>query len=49
MTAHHQGAVTMSEQVLVGGSHIKIEELANDVSATQNAEIRRMQEMQAAL
>ncbi|GAA4222086.1 uncharacterized protein (DUF305 family) [Streptosporangium album] len=49
MTAHHQGAITMSEQVLVGGSHIKIEELANDVAATQNAEIRRMQEMLAAL
>ncbi|OUC92185.1 DUF305 domain-containing protein [Streptosporangium minutum] len=49
MTAHHQGAITMSEQVLVGGSHIKIEELANDVAATQSAEIRRMREMQAGL
>ena len=49
MTAHHQGAVKMSEQVLIGGSHPKIEELANDVTATQSAEIRRMLEMEAAL
>jgi uncharacterized protein (DUF305 family) len=49
MTAHHQGAVKMSEQVLIGGSHPKIEELANDVTATQSAEIRRMLEMEASL
>jgi uncharacterized protein (DUF305 family) len=49
MTAHHRGALTMSEQVLTSGSHQRIEELANDVSATQSAEIRRMQEMQAEL
>ncbi|MFI6451523.1 DUF305 domain-containing protein [Streptosporangium amethystogenes] len=49
MTAHHQGAITMSEQVLTSGSHVRIEELANDVSVTQSAEIRRMQEMQAEL
>jgi uncharacterized protein (DUF305 family) len=49
MIKHHLGAITMSENVLTGGSHIKIEELATDVSVTQTAEIRRMQEMQAAL
>ncbi|WP_433252336.1 DUF305 domain-containing protein [Streptosporangium sp. CA-135522] len=49
MIAHHRGAITMSEQVLIGGSHIKVEELANDVAATQGAEIRRMLEMQAKL
>ncbi|MGJ6966351.1 DUF305 domain-containing protein [Streptosporangium sp. G11] len=49
MIAHHRGALTMSEQVLVSGSHQRIEELANDVSATQSAEVRRMQEMQAEL
>ncbi|MFJ2032372.1 DUF305 domain-containing protein [Streptosporangium sp. NPDC087985] len=49
MSAHHQGALTMSEEVLIGGSHIKVEELANDVTATQSAEIRRMQEMLAEL
>ncbi|GAA3117289.1 DUF305 domain-containing protein [Planomonospora alba] len=47
MIAHHQGALTMSEQVLTGGSHIRIEELATDVIATQSAEIRRMRELQA--
>lgn len=49
MTAHHQGALKMSEQVLISGSHQRIEELANDVSAGQSAEIRRMQEMLAEL
>ncbi|MEV0617068.1 DUF305 domain-containing protein [Nonomuraea sp. NPDC050404] len=49
MINHHLGAIKMSEQVLTGGSHIKIEELANDVSVEQTTEIRRMQEMQSAL
>ncbi|MEO3798818.1 DUF305 domain-containing protein [Nonomuraea sp. B1E8] len=48
MINHHQGAITMSEKVLSGGSHIRIEELAGDVSVTQMAEIRRMREMQTA-
>lgn len=47
MIKHHQGAIEMSEQVLVSGSHIRIEELAGDVAVTQLAEIRRMREMQA--
>jgi uncharacterized protein (DUF305 family) len=49
MINHHLGAITMSKQVLASGSHIRIEELASDVSVTQTAEIRRMQQMQAAL
>ncbi|MFI7460871.1 DUF305 domain-containing protein [Nonomuraea sp. NPDC049646] len=49
MIKHHLGALEMSERVLTAGSHIKIEELATDVSVTQTAEIGRMQEMQAAL
>ncbi|WP_181958639.1 DUF305 domain-containing protein [Nonomuraea diastatica] len=49
MINHHQGAITMSEKVLSSGSHIRIEELASDVSVTQLAEIRRMREMQTAL
>lgn len=49
MTAHHLGALTMSEKVLVSGSHQRIEELANDVSVGQAAEIRRMREMEAEL
>ncbi|MEU8248187.1 DUF305 domain-containing protein [Nonomuraea sp. NPDC048916] len=48
MITHHEGAITMSEKVLTNGSHIRIEELANDVNVTQTAEIRRMREMQAA-
>ncbi|MFI6733922.1 DUF305 domain-containing protein [Nonomuraea sp. NPDC050451] len=49
MINHHLGAIKMSEQVLTSGSHIRIEELAGDVSVTQAAEIRRMQQMQSAL
>ncbi|MEU3163949.1 DUF305 domain-containing protein [Streptosporangium sp. NPDC006930] len=49
MIAHHQGALAMSEQVLTSGSHVRVEELANDISVTQSAEIRRMREMQAEL
>ncbi|MFB4266303.1 DUF305 domain-containing protein [Nonomuraea sp. GTA35] len=48
MIDHHLGAIEMSKQVLTGGAHIKIEELASDVSVEQAAEIRRMQEMQTA-
>lgn len=46
MINHHLGAIKMSEEVLKGGSHIKVEELANDVGVGQAAEIRRMQELQ---
>lgn len=49
MIDHHLGAIKMSEQVLTHGTHIRIEELATDVLASQGAEIRRMQEMQQAL
>ncbi|TDC88667.1 DUF305 domain-containing protein [Nonomuraea deserti] len=49
MINHHQGAITMSEKVLSSGSHIRIEELAGDVSVTQMAEIGRMREMQTEL
>jgi uncharacterized protein (DUF305 family) len=49
MINHHLGAIKMSDQVLTSGSHIRIEELASDVSVTQAAEIRRMQEMQSGL
>ncbi|MFG1698370.1 DUF305 domain-containing protein [Nonomuraea sp. NPDC049309] len=49
MINHHLGAIQMSKQVLTDGSHIRIEELAGDVSVTQAAEIRRMQQIQAKL
>lgn len=48
MIKHHEGAIEMSTEVLKGGSHLRIEELANDVGVTQLSEIRRMREMQAA-
>ncbi|MFI6293025.1 DUF305 domain-containing protein [Nonomuraea sp. NPDC050790] len=49
MIQHHLGALTMTKQVLKDGSHIRVEELANDVGVTQAAEIRRMQRIQAEL
>ena len=48
MIKHHEGAIEMSTEVLKGGSHLRIEELANDVGVTQLSEIRRMREMQPA-
>ncbi|MDF2710134.1 DUF305 domain-containing protein [Nonomuraea muscovyensis] len=42
MTAHHQGAITMSGDVLTKGSHQRVQEIAEDVSVSQAAEIRRM-------
>ncbi|MEV4092851.1 DUF305 domain-containing protein [Streptosporangium saharense] len=42
MTAHHRGAITMSEEVLTHGSHLRVEELANEIATTQAGEIRRM-------
>ncbi|MDA0632801.1 DUF305 domain-containing protein [Nonomuraea sp. MCN248] len=47
MIKHHEGAIEMSTEVLKNGSHLRIEELANDVGVTQLSEIRRMREMQA--
>ena len=49
MTPHlaSLGAIEMSGNALTNGSHIRIEELATDVSVEQTAEIRRMQQMQA--
>jgi uncharacterized protein (DUF305 family) len=49
MINHHLGAIKMSEQVLAGGSHSRIQELATDVSAEQAAEISRMQKIEATL
>ncbi|MFI6501558.1 DUF305 domain-containing protein [Nonomuraea typhae] len=49
MINHHQGAIKMTGQVLTGGTHIRVEELANDIGVGQTAEIRRMREMLAGL
>ncbi|MFY1632016.1 DUF305 domain-containing protein [Solwaraspora sp. WMMB335] len=45
MTAHHEGAIEMSERVLTGGSDLAIEELATSIAAEQTVEISRMQEL----
>ncbi|MFE5488360.1 DUF305 domain-containing protein [Streptomyces virginiae] len=45
MTAHHEGAVTMAGEALAGGNNVAVEEMANEVVATQSAEIHRMRAM----
>ncbi|WP_158853191.1 DUF305 domain-containing protein [Saccharothrix deserti] len=42
MTAHHEGALQMAVEVLSTGSDVRVEEMANDVVATQTDEINRM-------
>ncbi|WP_433512419.1 DUF305 domain-containing protein [Nonomuraea sp. CA-143628] len=42
MTTHHQGAITMSTEVITQGSHLRVQEIAEDISVSQAAEIRRM-------
>ncbi|WP_436842040.1 DUF305 domain-containing protein [Streptomyces virginiae] len=45
MTAHHEGALTMAGEALAGGNNLAVEEMANEVVATQSAEIHRMRAM----
>ncbi|MFD8412241.1 DUF305 domain-containing protein [Streptomyces sp. NPDC059650] len=45
MTAHHEGALKMAGEVLAGGNNLAVEEMANEVVATQSAEIHRMRAM----
>ncbi|MFE7672259.1 DUF305 domain-containing protein [Streptomyces albidoflavus] len=45
MTTHHQGAVSMATEVLGAGNNVTVEEMANDVIATQTTEIDRMRDM----
>lgn len=42
MIAHHEGAVRMAVEVLSTGRDVRVEEMANDVSASQTDEIDRM-------
>ncbi len=42
MIAHHEGALTMAVELLSTGSDVRVEEMANDVMATQSDEIARM-------
>lgn len=43
MIAHHQGAITMAEEVRQAGSDVRVQEIADDVVAEQTDEIRHMQ------
>ena len=45
MTAHHKGAVTMATDLLSGGNDVRVNEMATDVIAQQNAEIDRMDKL----
>ncbi|MFE7094507.1 DUF305 domain-containing protein [Streptomyces erythrochromogenes] len=45
MTAHHEGALTMAGEALAAGNNPAVEEMANEVVATQSAEIHRMRTM----
>ncbi|WP_283138477.1 DUF305 domain-containing protein [Rhizohabitans arisaemae] len=49
MIVHHQGAVTMAEQLLLNGSHVMVEEMAKDVVSVQTGEINRLRAIQARL
>ncbi|MEU3724268.1 DUF305 domain-containing protein [Streptomyces sp. NPDC031705] len=42
MTAHHEGALTMAGEALAQGNNVAVEEMANEVVATQSAEVQRM-------
>jgi uncharacterized protein (DUF305 family) len=43
MIAHHQGALTMAEEVRTSGVDVRVQEIADDVVAEQTDEIRTMQ------
>ncbi len=45
MITHHEGALTMSAEALAGIGDVTVEQLANEVIATQSAEIGRMEEL----
>jgi uncharacterized protein (DUF305 family) len=45
MTAHHEGAMEMATDVLQTGSDVFVEEMAQEVIATQNKEIGLMKAM----
>lgn len=42
MIAHHQGALTMADTVRKGGVDVRVQEIADDIIATQSDEIARM-------
>ncbi|GLW62866.1 lipoprotein [Actinomadura rubrobrunea] len=42
MVAHHQGALTMVQDVLDRGTDVTVQQLARDIQSTQQAEINRL-------
>ena len=49
MIEHHEGAITMSEKVLVNGKYPRVRELAEAIIAAQRDEIARMNTMLSTL
>lgn len=49
MIKHHQGAIQMAQQTALGGTDVRVGELRDDVSSSQEAEIDRMQSLLRAL
>lgn len=47
MIEHHEGALTMAREVQNSGSVVRVQEMADDVIATQSAEINKMERMLA--
>ena len=45
MVAHHQGALTMVEQIRKSGVNVRVQEFADDIAFTQSDEIDRMRGM----
>ncbi|MEV2276742.1 DUF305 domain-containing protein [Nocardiopsis sp. NPDC049922] len=45
MTTHHEGAITMAEEVLANGHDRTVTRMANDVIAEQSADIARMEQI----
>ncbi|NJQ17072.1 DUF305 domain-containing protein [Streptomyces bohaiensis] len=45
MIVHHEGAVTMSAEVIAEGVDITVNELATEIAAQQAAEVGRMEQM----
>src|SRR5690606_25075534 len=46
MITHHEGALTMSREVQRKGSDTRVQEIADEIIATQTAEITKMKAMQ---
>lgn len=45
MIKHHEGAIKMATDVRGAGSNVQVEEMADDVVATQDDEIKRMRKL----